>query len=61
MAHCTNLTMQTLLRLPLVIHLENLLQTLHTYFPHSSKRHLEFTKLVKRMQIEESNYLKCEN
>jgi hypothetical protein len=29
MAHHTNLAMQTLSRLPLVIRLENLLQTLH--------------------------------
>jgi hypothetical protein len=47
MAHCTNLAMQTLLKLPLVIQLENLLQTLHSYFAHSPKRHLEFTKLAK--------------
>jgi hypothetical protein len=48
-AHHTNLVMQTLLGLPLVIQLENLLQTLHSYFAHSHKRHLEFTKLAKLM------------
>jgi hypothetical protein len=51
MAHYTDLAMQTLLGLPLVIQLENLLQTLHSYkFAHSPKRHLEFTKLAKLMQ-----------
>jgi hypothetical protein len=51
MAHCTNLAMQTLSRLLLVIQFENLLQTLHSYkFAHSTKRHLEFTKLTKLMQ-----------
>jgi len=50
MAHCTNLVVQTLLGLPLMIHLENLLQTLYSYFAHSSKRHFEFTKFVEFMQ-----------
>ncbi len=38
MAHRTNLAMQTLSRLPLMIRLENLLQTLHFYFAHSLKK-----------------------
>ncbi len=49
MAHCTNLVVQTLLGLLLMIQLENLFQTLHSYFAHSPKRHLEFTKLAKLM------------
>ncbi len=56
MAHHTNLAMQTLSRLPLVIQLENLLQTLDSYkFAHSPKRHLELTKLVKLMQTKGNN------
>ncbi len=51
MAHCTDLVMQTLLRLPLVIQFENLFQILHSYkFAHSPKRDLEFPKLTKLMQ-----------
>jgi ribosomal 50S subunit-associated protein YjgA (DUF615 family) len=49
MAHCINLAMQTLSKLPLMSHLENLLQTLHSYFAHSPKRHLNFIKLEKFM------------
>ncbi len=44
MAHHTNLATQTLSNLPLVIYFENLLQTLHSYFSHSLKKHLKFTK-----------------
>ncbi len=58
MAHHTNLKVQTLLGLHLMIHLENLLQTLHFYFPHSPKRHLEFTKLVKHMQTKRNQILR---
>jgi hypothetical protein len=50
MAHQTNLVVQTLLKLHMVICLENLLQTLHSYFAHSFKRHLEFPKLAKLMK-----------
>jgi len=50
MAHHTNLVVLTLSGLPLVIQLQNLLQTLHSYFAHSPKRHLEFTKLAEFMQ-----------
>lgn len=49
MAHHINLAIQTLSKLPLVMHLENLLQCLFSYFSHSPKRHLEFTKLAKSM------------
>jgi hypothetical protein len=50
MAHYTNFAMQTFTGLLLVVCLENMLQTLHSYFAHSPKRHLEFTKLTKFMQ-----------
>jgi len=50
MAHQTNLVVQTLSKLHMVICLENLLQTLHSYFAHSFKRHLEFPKLAKLMK-----------
>jgi hypothetical protein len=44
MAHHMNLAMQTLFAIPLVKHIESLLQTLHAYFAHFPKQHLEFTK-----------------
>jgi hypothetical protein len=44
MAHHMNLAMQTLFVIPLVKHIESLLQTLHAYFAHIPKQHLEFTK-----------------
>jgi hypothetical protein len=43
--------MQTLSGFPLVKRIESLLQTLHAYFAHSLKQHLEFTKLVEIMEI----------
>jgi hypothetical protein len=49
MAHWSNLVIQTLVGLLLVTCLENLLQILHSYFAHSPKGHLEFTKLVQLM------------
>jgi hypothetical protein len=50
MAHRTNLAMQTLSSLPLMIRLEQLLQSLHNYFAHPLKRHLEFTKLDEMLE-----------
>jgi hypothetical protein len=42
--------------------LENLLQTLHSYFAHSPKKHLEFTKLIEFIEKKrEQDCLKCEN
>jgi len=58
MGHYTNLVVQILLRLPLVIRLQNLLQTLHSYFAHSPKRHLKFTKLTKLMQTKGNKILR---
>jgi hypothetical protein len=51
MGHQTNVIMQTLSSLPLVIYLEHLSQTLDNYFAHYPKRHLEFTKLVKMLEM----------
>lgn len=64
MAHHTNSVMQILSSLPLVKHIESLLQTLHAYFAHSLKWHLEFTKLVevvetKRNQIMHNKKIRC--
>jgi hypothetical protein len=49
MTHYINLTIQTLSVLPFMMHLENLLQCLYSYFTHSCKRHLKFIKLSKLM------------
>jgi len=57
MAHRTNLAVQSLSSLLLVIHLEHLLQTLHNYFAHSPKRHLEFTKLVEMLETKENKII----
>jgi hypothetical protein len=51
MAHQTNLVLQTLSNLPLIFHIENLLQCLYGYFSYNPKKHLEFTKLIKIMEI----------
>jgi hypothetical protein len=58
MAHCINLVVQTLLGLLLVKHIKSLLQTLHAYFAHSFKRHLEFTKFVEVMEMK-GNKIVC--
>jgi hypothetical protein len=57
MAHCTNLVVYMLSKLPLVIRFSNLLQTLHSYFAHSPKRHLEFIKLANFMQTKGNKIL----
>jgi len=45
------MVLQTLFIFPLVKHIENLfIQTLHVYFAHSLKRHLEFSKLIEIME-----------
>ncbi len=51
MAHCTNLVVQTLSTLLLVVWIENLLQCLSSCFTHSFKKHLDFTKILKFMAI----------
>jgi len=50
-AHQTKFAIQNLFNLPLVFCIENLLQCLYGYFNHSPKRHFEFTKLAKIMEI----------
>jgi hypothetical protein len=57
MPHHTNLVVQILSGLPLVKHIESLLQTLHAYFAHSPKRYLEFTKLVEVMETKRNKIL----
>jgi hypothetical protein len=46
MAHHINLAMHTFFNQPLVIKLESLLQTTHTYYYSSPKRHLEHGNLA---------------
>jgi hypothetical protein len=55
MSHRTNLAVQALSNLPMVTKIESLLQSLHSYFTSSPKRHLEFTKLA---EIVETSGLK---
>ncbi len=53
-----NLAMQTLFVIPLVKHIESLLQTLHAYFAHFPKQHLEFTKFAKIMEMKGNKILR---
>ena len=48
--HRTNLAVKTLSSLPVVNRIEDLLQTLHSYFARSPKRHLEFVKLAEILE-----------
>jgi hypothetical protein len=48
----------TLSIIPLVKCIESLLQTLHAYFAHSPRQHLEFTKLAKIMETK-GNKIVC--
>jgi len=50
MPHHTNVVMQTFSNQPLVTKLENLLQTTHTYYSFSPKRHLEHGNLAKLLK-----------
>jgi hypothetical protein len=52
MVHHTNLTLEPLSNLHVVLKLETLCQTFYTYFSMSSKKHLEFQKLADIVQIE---------
>jgi hypothetical protein len=47
MAHQTNLTIITLLKMPFVFHIEAMLYSLYAFFVHSLKKYLEFVKLAK--------------
>jgi hypothetical protein len=49
--------MQTLLGFPLVKRIESLLQTLHAYFAHSPRQHLNFTKLVEVMETKRNKII----
>jgi hypothetical protein len=42
----------------MVYNLENIIQTLYSYFNKSPKRHLEFIKLVEIMEIQDNKSLK---
>jgi len=57
MAHHTNIVVQTLSNLPLVFHVEILLQCLYRYFNHILKMHLEFTKWARIMEIKGNKIL----
>jgi hypothetical protein len=52
MAHRTNLVVQTLSDLLLVVKLEELLQSLYSYFTSSPKQHLEFIKLLEIVETQ---------
>jgi hypothetical protein len=49
-SHRTNLAVKELSNLPVIAKIENLLQSLYSYFARSPKRHLEFTKLAAVME-----------
>jgi hypothetical protein len=49
-SHRTNLAVKELSNLPVIAKIENLLQSLYSYFARSPKRHLEFTKLAVVME-----------
>ena len=52
MAHKTNLAVEPLSNLPLVNKIKSLCKSMHSYFSHSPKQHLEFTKLAEIMERE---------
>ena len=58
MAHQTNLAIEPLSNLPMVEKLNTLCQALYNYFTMSSKKHLEFEKLVDIVEIEGLSMLK---
>jgi hypothetical protein len=49
MAHCINLAIKTLSKLPLVVWIESLLKCFYFYFGHSPKKFLEFIQILKLM------------
>jgi hypothetical protein len=46
MSHCTNLVVQTFLKLTIMGKIEDVLQSLYAYFSHNPKRIQEFAELV---------------
>jgi hypothetical protein len=57
-SHRTNLAIKTLNGLLVVNRIEDLLQTLYSYFAHSPKQHLEFVKLAEVLQTKGLKILK---
>jgi len=47
----TNLTVVVLSKLPLVSHIEFMLQSLYSFFAYNPKKFLEFTKLAKTLEM----------
>ncbi len=58
MAHRTNLSIQTLSALSLVLKIESLLMFMYNYFVHSSKCHLETIKLARILECKGNKILK---
>jgi hypothetical protein len=57
-SHRTNLAIKTLSGLLVVNRIEDFLQTLHSYFARSPKRHLEYVKLAEVLQTKGLKILK---
>jgi hypothetical protein len=57
-AHMTNVDVETLSSLHVVLWIEAMLASLYSYFVHSIKQHLEFVKLVEVMQSKGLKILK---
>ena len=51
MSHMINMAMHTLIKLPQVAKIEDMLQSLYTYFSHSNKRSREHADLVDIMEV----------
>jgi len=58
MAQCTNLVVQTLSNLSLVGKFENLFASMHNYFAHNPKRHLEASKFAKLLKCKGNKIVK---
>jgi hypothetical protein len=58
MVHITNLVVQILSHLQMVRRIEGLFQTFYNLFSKSHKRHLEFMKLAKLMEMKGAKILK---
>jgi hypothetical protein len=62
MAHKTNLVVQALLDLPMMVKSEGLLQSLYFYFSSSPKQHSEFIKLLEIVESKRvQDFVKCKN
>jgi hypothetical protein len=55
MAHCTNLAVQTLNNFSLVGKIEIFFASMHNYFAHNPKRHLEANKLAELFECKGNN------